>query len=246
MKKQAENFGAQFCYASVTGIEKTANSFIINTRESMIQAKAVLAASGAKQRLLEVPGEKEFTGRGISYCASCDGPLYKNKKILVVGGGDAACDEAQYLSRLSDKIVMIHRKSSFRAQKSLAERVLSNPSISVRFNTVIESIKGSKKVESATLRNLNDNTSSTEEFSAVFVFIGSIPQTNYCPALLKKDESGSIIVNENMETNIPGLFAAGDVRTSPFRQVVTAVSDGAIAAHSASRYIDELEGRTYS
>jgi thioredoxin reductase (NADPH) len=164
--------------------------------------------------------------------------------MLVVGGGDAACDEAMYLAKLSDKILMIHRKDRFRAQKSLAERVLSNPNIKVEFDTVAEKILGQGKVEKVLLRNQKSGEVREEPVSAVFVFVGSDPNTKIVPAEVL-DETLSIITNEKMETSIPGLFAAGDVRASPFRQIVTACADGAVAAHAASQYIDEQRGAGY-
>ncbi|MBN2875194.1 MAG: FAD-dependent oxidoreductase, partial [Spirochaetales bacterium] len=157
----------------------------------------------------------------------------------------AACDEAMFLSKLTDTVIMVHRKDRFRAQKALATRVLSNPKISVRFESVLDEIVGGKSVEGARVRNLVTGTVEDVHAAAVFIFVGSIPQTAALPEELAKDETGSIITNDRMETNIPGLFAAGDVRVTPFRQVITAVSDGAVAAHCASQYIDELEGKAY-
>jgi thioredoxin reductase (NADPH) len=150
-----------------------------------------------------------------------------------------------FLSKLSDKIVLVHRKNRFRAQRALAERVLKNPSIEVRFETVVERISGTGKVESVTLRETSTGRVYEENFDAVFVFIGSIPQTSLAPDA-KKDEGGFLLTDERMATSIPGLFAAGDVRASSFRQLVTSASDGAIAAHSASIYIDEIEGEAYA
>ncbi len=244
MKTQAERFGAEFITSSAEKLEKKDGQFVIQISEGELKAEAVILATGAKHRHLGVPGEDTFIGRGVSYCATCDGPFFKGKRILVVGGGDAACDEAMYLAKLSDKIVMIHRRDRFRAQKSLADRVLANPAIEVRFNTVALEIQGSKKVESVLLKNLVSGDSKAEAFDAVFVFVGSDPNTALVPDAAK-DESNSIITDEKMATSIPGLFAAGDVRVSPFRQIVTACSDGAIAAHAASQYIDETRGAAY-
>jgi thioredoxin reductase (NADPH) len=244
MRMQAENFGAEFMTASVTEIKKDGLVFRIGTTEGSVEADAVVIATGAKHRLLEIPGEEKYSGRGVSYCATCDGPFFKGKRILVVGGGDSACDEAMYLSKLSDKITMIHRRDRFRAQKSLAERVLGNPNIKVRFNTLALEIKGSTKVESVVLKDLSSGVEAEEGFDAVFVFVGSDPNTALVPEVAK-DETNSILTNEHMATNIPGLFAAGDVRVTPFRQIVTSCSDGAVAAHAASQYIDELRGAAY-
>jgi thioredoxin reductase (NADPH) len=244
MERQAEGFGAEFRSASVESIEKTERGFIVATTEGPVEAEAVIVATGAKHRKLGVPGEERLVGRGVSYCATCDGPFFKGRRILVVGGGDSACDEAMYLSNLSDKVTMIHRKDRFRAQKALAERVLSNPRIKVSFDTVAEEILGTNKVESVRLRNLATGAVEERGFDAVFVFVGSDPTTGVVSASVL-DENGYISTDERMETSIPGLFAAGDVRVSPFRQVITACSDGAVAAHAASQYIDETRGAAY-
>jgi thioredoxin reductase (NADPH) len=203
---------------------------------------------------LDIPGEKEFFGRGVSYCATCDGPFFKKKKVFVVGGGDAACDEAQYLSHLTNQVILIHRREKFRAQKALADRVLHNPNIQVRFNTVMKEIKagpGTKKVGSVVLGSTQGVAQGTTEESAdaVFIFTGTIPQTSLVSGVsgvkAELDEAGYIVTDQRMATSVPGLFAVGDVRTTPFRQVITAAGDGAIAAHCAAAYIDSLKGEAY-
>ena len=244
MSQQAERFGAEFRSTSVESIEKSAGGFTIATTDGSFQAEAVIVATGARHRKLKVPGEERLVGRGVSYCATCDGPFFKGRRILVVGGGDSACDEAMYLANLSDKVTMIHRKDRFRAQKALAGRVLSNPRIQVLFGTVAEEILGTNKVETVRLRNLAGGIVEDRPFDAVFVFIGSDPTTGIVPGSVL-DENGYIATDDRMETSIPGLFAAGDVRVSPFRQVITACSDGAVAAHAASQYIDEVRGAAY-
>ena len=244
MHYQAESFGASFITDSVTSLKKENNIFTVSLRDGReLKAASVIVATGAKPRLLNIPGEKEFTGKGVSYCATCDGNFFKGKKILVVGGGDAACDEGHYLSRLTDKIVLIHRRGSFRAQKALAERTLNNPNIKVRFNTVIKEIRGDKKVKSVVLANAENGGVYQEETDAVFIFAGTVPQAALVSDSGLKvniDKNGYIITDQKMATNVKGLFAAGDVRSGVFRQVVTAAADGATAAHSASEYIDEL------
>ena len=244
LHRQAENFGASFLTGSAISLKKEGGIFFVNLSDGeILKAKALIIATGSKPRLLGIPGEKEFTGRGVSYCATCDGNFFKGKKIFVCGGGDAACDEARYLSRLSNQITLVHRRDSFRAQKALAERTLNNPNIKVRFNTVITEIKGEKKVKSVILKDTKNGSLFEEETDAVFVFAGSVPQTSLVGGDLKPelDESGYIITDQKMATNVMGLFAAGDVRSGAFRQVVTAAADGAVAAHSASEYIDGLE-----
>ncbi|HUW71101.1 MAG TPA: thioredoxin-disulfide reductase [bacterium] len=245
MRAQAEGFGATIISSSVESVRKEGEQFVAETGDGPMHAKAVIAATGAKHRHLGAKGEEEFSGRGVSYCATCDGPFFKGKRMIVVGGGDAACDEAMYLSKLTDTVIMVHRKDRFRAQRSVAARVLANPRIEVRFETVIEEIKGSKAVESASFKNLKTGSIYDEPASAVFIFVGSIPQAAYLPPEVARDEVGYVVTDDRMETSIPGLFAAGDVRVTPFRQVITAVSDGAVAAHCAAQYIDEIEGKAY-
>jgi thioredoxin reductase (NADPH) len=247
MRAQAESFGAEFLSASASSLRKTggaADRFEIETSEGGVRALAVVLATGAKHRHLGVPGEERLAGRGVSYCATCDGPFFKGKRMVVVGGGDAACDEAMYLAKLSDRILMVHRKDRFRAQRSLAERVLANPHIETRFDTIVAEIRGEKKVESVILERVGSGEKVEEAADAVFAFVGSIPQTALAPEEVK-DETGSIRTDERMATAVPGLFAAGDVRVTPFRQLVTSCADGAVAAHSASQYIDELRGKAY-
>jgi thioredoxin reductase (NADPH) len=206
----------------------------------------VILATGAVHRSLGVPGESELAGHGVSYCATCDGPFFKNKRMVVVGGGDAACDEAMYLAHLASGVLMIHRKDRFRAQKALASRVLGNPKIEVRFNTELRKIEGSPKVSKVRLFNNASGKESEEEAAAVFIFIGSDPKSSLVAAFdVKLDDVGYVETNQRMETGVPGLYAVGDVRASPFRQLVVAASEGAIAAHAAGQYIDELKGEQY-
>ncbi len=244
MHKQAVNFGVETKTATAKKIEKKDGYFAIETSKGAFTTYAVILSTGAKHSELGIPGEKELSGKGVSYCATCDGPFFRNKKMVVVGGGDAACDEAIFLANLADKIVVVHRRDQFRAQKSLADRVLKNRNIEVRFNTVIKEITGDNKVQRAVLGKTDTGETYEEECAAVFIFIGSIPQTDLVPDL-EKDEAGYIVTNQRMETATPGLYAAGDVRSTPFRQLVVAAGEGAIAAHSASQYIDELKGQAY-
>lgn len=244
--KQAENFGAIIHYAGVSEIKQNKDhSFSVTTDDGEFTASAVIMATGAKIRELGIPGEQEYKGKGVSYCATCDGPFFKGRRILVVGGGDAACGESQFLAKLSDKIVIIHRRDRFRAQKSLADRVANNENIEIRFMHTLKEIKGDgDKITSVVLHDLENDKEYEDNFDAVFVFIGSDPRTKLVPNALI-DEGGYIITDEKMATNIKGLFAIGDVRNTPFRQIVTSASDGAIAAHAASEYIDELKGQAY-
>ena len=258
MHKQAANFGAVFLSEAALKITKEKDIFHVSLGNGEVKRSyAIIFATGAKYRTLDIPGEREYYGRGVSYCATCDGPFFKNKKIFVVGGGDAACDEAQFLSRLADEVIMIHRREKFRAQKALAERVLANPNIEVRFNTVMKEIKGSSgmggRVSSVVIADSSGNQEREENTDGVFIFTGSNPQTSLLGGTsddnngisAKLDENGYIITDEKMNTSVSGLFAAGDARATPFRQIVTAAADGAIAARYASIYIDELKGEAY-
>ena len=257
LRRQAKEFGAKFLSETAQSLSKDGETFTITLGSGQkLSAPAVILATGAQQRTLDIPGEKEFSGRGVSYCATCDGPFFKNKKIFVVGGGDAACTEAQYLSRLSSQVIHIHRRERFRAQKALADRVLGNPNIQVRFNTVMKEIKGTGgsggKVASVTLETTQGGKSAIaeENADAVFIFSGAVPQTSLVSGeqgglKADRDEAGYVITDGRMAASVPGLFAAGDVRTSPFRQVITAAGDGATAAHCAAVYIEGLKGQTY-
>ena len=240
MQEQAKAFGAEVASAQVKSIDKIQNKFKLETSKCQYFAKAVVLATGAEHRKLNVPGEKEFEGRGVSYCAVCDGPLFRNKTIFVVGGGDAACDEANYLSQLADKVYLVHRRDQLRAQKAVADRVLANPKISVLWNSVVTQILGEQKISAIVLQNTQTGETTQMPCDALFVSVGMVPQTELL-SMLKTDEAGYIVTDEKMQTAIPGLYAAGDVRSKPFRQVVTAVSDGAIAAYEAAAYIRALE-----
>ena len=259
MHSQAVSFGASFLSGTVVSLKKEGAVFVAALEGGETRrAAAVIIATGARYRLLDIPGEKEFNGKGVSYCATCDGPFFRNKKIFVIGGGDAACDEAQYLSRLTKQVVLVHRRDRFRAQKALAERVLHNPNIEVRFNTILKEIKGAGtedknpaltgKVGAVVLEKTADAKTYEEAADAVFIFAGTIPQSSLVSGGGVKadlDESGYIITDQKMAANAAGLFAAGDIRSGSFRQVVVAAGEGATAAHSASEYIDELNNRAY-
>ncbi len=239
MQEQAKAFGAQIQSVQVKSIDKIKDKFEIETSKGKYSAKAVVLATGAEHKKLDVPGEKELEGRGVSYCAVCDGPLFRNKTIFVIGGGDAACDEANYLSQLAEKVFLVHRRDQLRAQKAVADRVLANPKITVLWNSVVQEIKGGQRVESIVLKNVQDGSLTEMPAAAVFVSVGMLPK-NELISMLKTDQAGYIVTDEKMQTTIPGLYAAGDVRSKPFRQVVTATSDGAIAAFEAAEYIRSL------
>jgi len=249
MYSQAEAFGASFLGEEVSELKKEGELFTaVLANGGIRRAPAVIIATGAKHRLLGIPGEKEFTGRGVSYCATCDGAFFKGKKIIAAGGGDAACDGAQYLSRLSGQLIIVHRRDRFRAQQVLADRVMQNKNIEVRFNTVIKEIKGDKKVGSAVLEC--EGKTYEETADAVFIFAGTSPQSWLVSGesgglKAELDDGGCIVSDQKMAASVPGLFVAGDARSGSFRQVIVASGEGAVAAHSAAEYIDELRGTVY-
>lgn len=235
LRKQAEAFGAQIKQVQVSSIDKKGKDFVIQTKDTTYSAPALCIATGAVHKNLGVPGEEELKGRGVSYCATCDGPFFRNKKIVVIGGGDSACSEAIYLASLSKDVTIVHRRNEFRAQKALVDKMLK-AGVKPVYDSVVKQINGQNKVESITLENVKTGEQSQLECAAVFIFAGMAPQTDLVD-MIKKDISGYIMTDENMQTSIPGLYAAGDVRSKPFRQIVTAVSDGAIAANAAKEFI---------
>jgi thioredoxin reductase (NADPH) len=239
MRKQAELFGVSFVSALVTGMDKVGRLFHIHTADTEYLSPALLIATGAEHKLLDVKGEKELSGVGVSYCGVCDGPFFRGKKVLVVGGGDSAVSESLYLSSIAAEVMLVHRRRQFRAQKVVVQQLSAMANITVRCNTVVKKICGNGHVESVILGDTETETETELPVSAVFVFVGMHPQTELVETL-PKDNDGYIKTNEKMETLIPGLYAAGDVRSKPFRQVVTAVSDGATAAHQADIYIHSL------
>ena len=236
MAEQAKSFGAEIIQSEVLSIDKIDATFKIETPKEKFSAYSILIAPGAEHKKLGVPGEAELEGRGVSYCATCDGPFFRNKKIFVIGGGDSACDEAMYLSTLTDDVTLVHRRDKLRAQKAVADRLLANPKVKVMFNSKVKQIKGDGRVQSVELENVLTSEITECQCDAVFIFAGMNPVTKLVD-MLPKDEGGYIKTQEDMSTMIPGLYVAGDIRSKSFRQVVTAVSDGAIAAHSAGEYI---------
>jgi thioredoxin reductase (NADPH) len=240
MQAQAQSFGAEIALARVKSIDKIKNQFIIKTDKGSISCYTVLIATGAEHRKLGAKGEKEFNGRGVSYCATCDGPFFRGGKIFVVGGGDSALEEAFYLSSLTDQVILVHRRDQFRAQKAIQQKIKKNKNITVIFNTEIAEIKGGQKVESVVLKDTVSGEKVEQTADAVFIFVGMNPRTDLV-SMLRKDEGGYLITNYRMETSVPGMYAAGDVRAKPFRQLITAASDGAIAAHQAHEYVTMIK-----
>ncbi len=202
-----------------------------------LRARAVIVATGASPNKLGVPGEKELTGKGVSYCATCDGPFFRDQVIAVVGGGNTAVQEAIFLTKFAKKVFLIHRRDQLRAQKILQERAFANPKIEFIWNTVVEEILGKDKVEALKLKNRQTGETSILKVDGVFIFIGTRPQSDFVKGLLPTNERGFIITDCEMRTEVPGIFAAGDVRAKACRQIITAAGDGATAAYMAEHYL---------
>ncbi|VVB55060.1 Sulfide dehydrogenase subunit alpha [uncultured archaeon] len=238
-EEQARKFGLEMKgMAEVDSIEDKGNIKIIKTTEGDIETKSVIIASGTTPKRLGAKGEIELTGRGVSYCATCDGFFFKEKEVVVIGGGDSAITEAIYLTKMTKKVTVVHRRNELRAEKINQEHAFSNPKISFIWDSVLEEIVGKNVVEKVVLKNLKTNAISEVKTDGVFIYVGLIPNTKFVD--VKKDEWGFIIANAKMETSVKGIFVAGDCRVTPLRQIATAVGDGAIAAVSAERYLEEL------
>lgn len=236
MSEQAGFFGAKIAQSSVESIDKKGKFFYIKTDSGEYESSAVIYATGAEHSKLGVPGEQKLTGSGVSYCAVCDGPFFKNKEVTIIGGGDSACSEALYLANIAAHVNIIHRRNEFRAAKTLSDRISANPKITVHFESIAKEILGENKVSGVLLENVKTNETRELKTDAVFICVGMKPRTALLETL-QKDSGGYLITNEKMETAIPGLFAAGDVRSKPLRQIITAASDGAIAAVSAAEFV---------
>ncbi|GIM45290.1 thioredoxin-disulfide reductase [Collibacillus ludicampi] len=241
MHKQAESFGTEYITGTVETIKDEGKIKVLHTSNGELRTKAVILATGAEPRKLGVPGEEEFRGRGVSYCATCDGAFFRGKELVVVGGGDSAVEEGIYLTRHATKVTIIHRRDKLRAQKILQDRAFKNEKIDFIWDTTVQSIEGEGKVQKVVLKNTK--TGDTKEFPAdgVFIYVGMKPNTDFLKGSdiesILNDE-GYIVTDAKMQTNIPGIFAAGDVRDTVLRQVVTATADGAVAAFYAGHYVE--------
>ena len=240
MLEHAKDFGMELSYSDASSIELDGTDRIVHTDEGPIVAKAVLIASGAKINKLGVPGEEEFAGRGVSYCAVCDGAFFRDQDVVVVGGGDAAIDEGLYLTRLVETVTVIHRRDQLRASKILQERAFANEKVSFMWDMVVREIHGNGMVKEILLENVNTAEQSVHPTEGVFVYIGSKPNTDFVKGLVEMDEAGHIITDLHMQTSVPGIYAAGDVRIDSYRQAVTAGGDGCTAALAAEKYIESL------
>ncbi len=239
-KKQALRFGAKIISAEVKKVEWSDKIFTLQTDAGQIRGKAVIVSTGADPVKLPLPEEEKFRGKGIAYCATCDAAFFKDKPVAVIGGGDTAVHEAIYLSKFASKLYLVHRRNELRAVKMLQEEILNNPKVIPELGFVPSRVLGEKKVEGLEIENVITHEKKILDVNGIFVAIGIIPNSSLVKDLALIDEKGHIIVNSKMETSVSGLYAAGDVRNTPLRQVVTACGDGAIAAFQAEQYIKNL------
>jgi thioredoxin reductase (NADPH) len=242
MVEQIREFDVEVTYGEVTGFEVRGNRRIVKTEDGTdYVTKTVIVTTGGLPRKLDVKGEHEFAGRGVSYCAICDGAFFKNQVLAVIGGGDSAVEEGTFLTRYGQKVYIIHRRDEWRAQKLLQERALNNPKIDPVWNTVVEEIGGNGKVEWLRLRDVNTGEERRVEVGGVFIYVGFMPNSQIFGHEFVKDAQGFVITDDKMETPIPGIYVAGDVRSQYVRQISNAVGDATTAAVAATRYIEELD-----
>jgi thioredoxin reductase (NADPH) len=239
MKIQAEAFGTECLKEEVTGFDFSEQIKTVKLSKGEIKAKTIIYATGAQPMLLGAPGELEFRGKGVSYCATCDADFFTELDVVVIGGGDAAVEEAIYLTKFAEKVTIVHRRDEFRAAKSIVENAMQNDKISVIWNTVVEEIYGDGIVEGVKMKNTKTGEVSDFRTDGVFVFVGTKPITETIKGLVDMDAKGYIIADEEMRTSVEGVYVAGDVRVKSLRQVITACADGAIAAVNAEKYIEK-------
>lgn len=239
-EEHADKFGVKkFPMQEIQSVDLKTKTIVTNEYE--FKAKTIIIATGAQPMKLGVPGEKEFVGRGVSYCAVCDGAFYKNKVVAVVGGGNAAVEEAMYLTKFADKVYVIHRRNELRADKIVQERAFKNDKIEFIWDSVVKEIKGDNLVNTAVLENVKTKETSNLSVNGVFPYIGMTPNVENISGQLQQDARGFIVTDETMATSVEGVFAVGDVRTTPLRQVITAAADGAIGAVYAVKYLESLK-----
>jgi thioredoxin reductase (NADPH) len=236
-EEHARGLGLEVKLVEVESIEERGKEKLLKTSEGELVTKTIIVATGAKPRRLGVPGEVELTGKGVSYCATCDGPFFRGQDVVVVGGGDTAIKDAVYLSKIAAKVSVVHRRDKLRAEKILQEKALSTPNIEMYWSHIMVEVKGDKVVEGVVLKNLKDESAKELKVEGAFIFVGTNPSTGFID--VEKDDRGFIKTNQRMETSVEGIYAIGDCRTTPLLQVATAVGDGAIAAFCAGEYVEE-------
>ena len=237
MEQQATRFGCELITAEATGISVSPRGFHVLTTSEEVVAATVIVCTGVMPKRLGAPGEKELVGRGVSYCAVCDGPLFRGKEVAVVGGGDSALDEALYLSNLAARVHVVHRRDEFRACKFAQQRLRERSNVDYHLSSVVQSFDGAQRLAGLTLKSLKDDSNYSIPVAGAFVYVGWLPNTNWCSNLVELDSSGNVRTDDRLRTSFPGAFAAGDVRSTHLRQVATAVGDGALAAMSAHDFL---------
>ncbi len=244
MEQHAKKFGLEIEMAAAEEVYCDGDDrVVVLDDERELRAKTVILATGGSPNYLNVPGEKEFSGMGVSYCAICDGAFFKDQVIVVVGGGDAAVEEGIFLTKYGSKVIIIHRRDELRAAKIIQKRAFANPKMEFVWDSVVEKINGDQKVKSVTLRNVKSGQTSELECGAVFIFIGFKPNSNLVREGLEKNDAGYILTNYRMETSVPGIFACGDVRDQLVKQITNAVGDATTAALAAEKYIEALHDK---
>lgn len=244
MDEQAKRFGLEFNFMEVLSVTQLpTGEFEIKTYDGEINAKSLIIATGAQSKPLGVPGEEKYKGRGVSYCATCDGAFFQGKTVAVVGGGDSAVQEGIFLTKFADKVYIIHRRNELRATKVLQEKAINHPKIEFILDSAITTILGEQQVEAVKVKNLITNQEKAISVNGIFVYVSKAPVTELVKGFIDINERGYIVTDAKMQTSRKGVFAAGDVRETPLRQVVTAVADGAVAAVSAEQYIEFLKDK---
>ena len=243
LQEQAMDAGAEFLMGESTGLVLDGQHRVVTTYDEPYRAKTIIIATGSSTRSLGIPGEEEMVGSGVSHCATCDGPLFKNEVVGVVGGGDAAADEALTLTEYTDNVILFHRRDALRAHKTLRDRVVQHPDIELVYNTVVEEVSGEGTVNGVRVRNLVTNLVEQVNLTGLFVYVGTSPNSNFVQGVVKTDNAGHIPVNVKMETEVPGIYAAGDIRQHSVAQLAAAAGDGVTAAVEAYRYIS---GQTWN
>ena len=241
MKQQAERFGARLEYDEVIEVELNRQPIIVKTHNATYETKALIVASGASPRKLNIPGEKELTGRGVSYCATCDGFFFKSKEIMVVGGGDSALQEALFLAKFCSKVTIVHRRDQLRAGPALIERVSKNDKIAFMYNSVLTKVDGNGSVKTVMVQDMVTGVQREANVDGVFIYVGHLPNTSLYAGQLAMDHEGYLLVDQHLHTNVPGVFAAGEVHDNHFRQAIVSAGYGCMAAMEAEKYISSLE-----
>lgn len=249
MMDQLKELGVEVKLEEAVSVEKDSQikGFKVKTKKGHYEALAVIIAAGAIPKKLGIPGEEKFIGKGVSFCATCDGPLFKGKDIAVVGGGNAACEEGLYLTKFAKKVFLVHRRDRLRADKTIQDEVLANKNIEIVWDTIVEQINGDKLVGSISTKNVKTDKKKEIPVKGVFVFAGFVPHTEFLGDFVEKDKGGSgrIVTDERLHTSVDGIFACGDCRKRVLHQIVTACGEGALAAYSARLYVEKIKGTSY-